>query len=320
MVRIGIIGLRGMGKIRLKNFADMENVEVIKICTCNPQLLQENISQFNIASTTTDWTELVTDPDLDGICVCTPNNLHFEMAKAVLENNKHVLVEYPLVTVMEEVQTLVNLAQSSGKVLHLGLTMRYEPQHLKAKELLPSLGEPVEAQGFWSLPYIWKWADDPEVMGSYLALANFHFVDQLLDLYGQPDWVNAKLWKEEIDGKITKIFGSMFFGYPNQFSGYVTYGMGLPTQKSFPKFRLIHADGMVEFKDERLFLTQDGPESTEIHYEGDINDSYQRDSEAFIREIKGQPMAINLKGAVLSTKLCILAQKSADEGCRTIEI
>ena len=44
MVRIGIIGLRGMGKIRLENFAQMEGVEVAKICTRNPQLLQENVS------------------------------------------------------------------------------------------------------------------------------------------------------------------------------------------------------------------------------------------------------------------------------------
>jgi len=309
-----------MGKIRLENFAQMEGVEIAKICTRNPQLLQENVTQFNIASSTTDWTELVADPDLDALCVCTPNNLHFEMVEAALENNKHVLVEYPLVTTMEETETLVSLAESSGKVLHLGLTMRYEPQHLKVKELLPSLGGPVEAQGFWSLPYIWKWANDPDAMGSYFALANFHFADQLLDLYGEPAWVNAKLWKEEIDGKITKIFGSMFLGYPNQFSGYVTYGMGLPTQKSFPKFRLIHTGGIVEFKDEHLFITPDSRESTEIHYDGDINDSYRRDSEEFIREIKERTMTINLQEAVFSTKLCILAQKSADEGCRTIEI
>ena len=320
MVRIGIIGLNGMGKIRLENFAQMEGVEVAKICTRNPQLLQENVSQFNIASSTTDWTELVADADLDALCVCTPNNLHFEMVEAALENNKHVLVEYPLATTIEETGILVALSESSGKILHLGLTTRFEPQHLKVKELLPSLGEPVEAQGFSSLPYIWKWADDPDAMGSYFALANFHFVDQLLDFYGKPAWVNAKLWKEEVAGKITKIFGSMFFGYSNQFSCYVTYGMMLPAQKSFPKFRLIHTDGVVEYKNERLFLTRDGKEPTEIQYDGNLDNAYRCDSEAFIREIKEHTMTINLQEAVLSTKLCLLAQKSADEGCRTIEI
>ena len=54
----------------------------------------------------------------------------------------------------------------------------------------------MEAHGFMRIPTMWKWAKDESVMGLFFALANFHFVDQIIDLYGNPEWVSASLWKK----------------------------------------------------------------------------------------------------------------------------
>ena len=317
--QVGIIGLGGMGRRRLQILSGLAGAEVACISTRNRDVLRQAADEHGISRVTTNWPDVVADAELDAVCVCVPNDLHFEIARAALENDKHVLVEYPLATTIEEIDILSQLARSRGRVLHVGLTERHEPHHLAVCDVLPALGDPVEAHGFMGWPGIWKWAGDPVRTGPYFGLANFHFVDQLVHLYGRPDWVSAKLWTRTEDGRLSRAYGSMFFGYPDRFTGYVGYGLGMPAAQSvFLEFQLIHTDGMLQYRDGRLWVNRShGRKFSEIPL-GE-NESNERDTEAFVEEVLQGRMSCDLEETLISARLCILAQRSAEEGSRLVE-
>jgi predicted dehydrogenase len=313
MINIGVIGLNNMGTERIRALTRIPGARTARICTRNPELLAATAAEFGIGHASTEWRDVADDPEIDAVCVCTPNSLHFEMARRAIANGKHVLIEYPLAVTLADIDALLSLADDAGVILHEGLTTRYEPQHLKAKELLPTLGEPVELHGAMSWPTMWKWSTDERLMGSFFALANFHLVDQWMDLYGRPEWISASLWNRKQQNALSMISGSMFFGYRSGLSAYVSYSMGVPNQKTFMHFRLVHAEGMIEFRDDEFYLTRRGGAVESIPLQGSLDESFLSDTEQFIQEIEVGHPHLPPEQTALAAKLCLLAQMSADE-------
>jgi len=317
MKRIGVIGLAGMGERRLECFAERDDVEVALICTRNETLLAERASAFGIANTTTDWEAVIGDDSLDAVVVCTPNNLHHDMAKAGLEAGRDVLLEYPLAVSLEQVDSLVETVNRTGKVLHMGMTTRQEPQQLAIKERIASLGEPVTAEGQLCWPEIWKWSARDEVMGSFFALANCHLADQLVDLYGAPTWVNASLWKQRNDdGTNAVASGGMFFGYDSGFSAHVVYTMALQGLDEFMRFRIVHTGGAIEFRGGTLTITT--PSGVEDIPLGE-GDGTELDTAVFLGAMDNPANAMGIEDMASSTRLCLLAERSAaNDGVREL--
>ena len=179
----------------------------------------------------------------------------------------------------------------------------------------------MEAHGFMSIPTMWKWAKNESIMGSFFALANFHFVDQIIDLYGNPEWVNGSLWKQKEHNCLSKINGSMFFGYNNGFSTYVSYSMGVPNQKEFLQFRLVHSKGMIEYRDNILYLTKGGDHMESFTMKGIEDNSILYDTNQFIQEIEKKSYSNQSFDKVAkAAKICLYAQQSSDNGNIRIDI
>ncbi len=70
--------------------------------------------EVGVARTTGDYRTLLSDPEIDAVHICTPNALHFPMAKAALEAGKHVLCEKPLAVSVAEGKKLVELAKKQN--------------------------------------------------------------------------------------------------------------------------------------------------------------------------------------------------------------
>ncbi len=316
MKTIGIIGLGGMGAARLERLAAIESVRVEWLCTRRRDVLTRQAEAFGVDKTTTDWRAMLTDESLDAVCVCTPNYLHAEMAEAAMLAGKDVLVEYPMAIELDEVDRLVAVAEQTGRVYHAAATTRHESQYLAVKDRLATLGEPVEVRGVMALPAVYKWYGDQEVMGSFFALANFHFVDQVVAWFGPPAWVSGSLWQQKARGQISAISSSMFFGYESGFSAHVNYTMGLPAQETFLQFELIGADGRITWQDGVLKHHQ--PDGATETIPLDDCDSCLRDTRQFVAELLGESMAWPAAEAAISTRLCLLAERSARSGHVTL--
>ncbi len=318
MKKIGIIGLGNMGVRRLEKLAQFESVRIAALSTRNKHVLAEQAAHWRVPMTSTRWSDITGKAGLDAVCICTPNDSHAEIAIAALRAGKDVFVEYPLAVTLEQLDELQAVAESTGRVLHLGATTRLEDQHVFVRERLSQWGEPIEARGVMALPYVWKWTTDQAVMGSYFSLANYHQADQFIDWIGPPSWVAASLWQREEAGKIAAISGSMFFGYHNGCSCHVNYTMGVPCQETILQFELICTDARITWFDQVLRVQKlDG--AAEI-IDLPETDCVMLDTELFVQRILGELPAPDLTEQALPTRVALLAEQSAAEGGVTLAV
>jgi predicted dehydrogenase len=93
---------------------------------------------------TTDWREVVADPEVEAVSICAPNFLHREMALAAAEAGKHFWGEKPLGALPEDTVEIANAAERAGVRTIVGLNYRNPPAVQQAKRLLDegALGEP----------------------------------------------------------------------------------------------------------------------------------------------------------------------------------
>jgi predicted dehydrogenase len=109
-----------------------------------------------------DWREVVEDPTIDIIDICTPGDSHAEIAIAALAAGKHVIVEKPLANSMEESKAMVLAAleaQKQGIMSAVNFNYRRVPALMLAKNLIDNgrLGDVLHIQG----AYLQDWLSDP---------------------------------------------------------------------------------------------------------------------------------------------------------------
>jgi predicted dehydrogenase len=144
MVVVGQVGCGYWGPNLLRNFSSDPKCEVKWLADQSPQRQSYVQGLYPKIQTTDDPAKLINDPDVDAVVVATPASTHYELTKACLKTNKHVLVEKPLAMCTAEADELVALARATGKVLMVGHTFLYNSAVNYAKDLLDKreLGEP----------------------------------------------------------------------------------------------------------------------------------------------------------------------------------
>jgi predicted dehydrogenase len=136
------------------------------------------------ADVTADWSAAVERRDVDAVLVCTPPDMHAEIAITALRAGKHVLCEKPLARSSEEGQRMVDEARAAGRVLWCGFNHRYHPAVRQVRAWLDG-GEVGEAMyiraryGIAGRPgYEHEWRADPaHVGGGQLMEQGIHLVD-----------------------------------------------------------------------------------------------------------------------------------------------
>lgn len=143
MINIGVIGYGYWGPNMVRNFYANREAKVVQVCDVNKKRLALVESGYPTIKTTTDFKELVKDPEIDAVVIATPVSYHFPTAKEALENGKHVLLEKPMTSTVEESEKLIELAGKKKKILMVDHTFLYTGAVRKMKELVQSgeLGE-----------------------------------------------------------------------------------------------------------------------------------------------------------------------------------
>src|SRR5215472_10895646 len=114
MIRFGVVGYGYWGPNIVRNLRSLDSAQVVSICDTNPAVLQRAAHAYPGVRLTSDPYELLRASDVDAVAVITPVWTHFELAKAALENGKHVFVEKPFTSNAEQGEELIDLADRSG--------------------------------------------------------------------------------------------------------------------------------------------------------------------------------------------------------------
>ena len=145
-IHIGLVGFGFMGKTHLWSVRNLPffyktselgfEAEVVALCSSSPDKAQSLALEYGIPRTVATPEELIADPTIDVVDICTPNPCHFAVAKAAILNGKHVLCEKPLTVTAEEANELACLAHERNVICGTVFNNRFLSPVMRAKQLI----------------------------------------------------------------------------------------------------------------------------------------------------------------------------------------
>jgi predicted dehydrogenase len=192
-IRTAIFGTGFMGRVHLEGVRRVESIEVGAIVGRTAESARRLGAGFSIPTLATDYREVLRDPTIDAVHICTPNAQHFSMAKDALLAGKHVLCEKPLATSVEEGEELVSLAARQGLRNCVCHNLRYYPmvQQMRAMREAGDLGEILVVQGTYSQDWLlydtdWNWRVETKAGGPSRCMADIgsHWFDMAEHITG----------------------------------------------------------------------------------------------------------------------------------------
>jgi len=135
---VGVIGCGYWGPNLIRNFSQMKETNVLKIADVDDKRLQRMKDLYPLATTTRDYRDIITDPEIDIVAIATPVRTHFRFASEALLAGKHVFVEKPMAASVEEATQLVSISEQNGNKLMVGHTFLYTCAVRKMKEIIDS--------------------------------------------------------------------------------------------------------------------------------------------------------------------------------------
>jgi predicted dehydrogenase len=136
MVKFGVIGYGYWGPNIVRNLSQLEEVEVVAVCDKSPASRRRVKKAHPHVNVVGEPAELMSSPDIDAIAVITPVWTHYELAKAALENGKHVFVEKPFTSNTAQAEELIDLAARKNLKIMVDHTFLFTGAVQKIKGLL----------------------------------------------------------------------------------------------------------------------------------------------------------------------------------------
>ncbi|ATP57955.1 dehydrogenase [Pedobacter ginsengisoli] len=185
----GVVGIIGAG-----NFTSAMILPSLKKTTALVKYIASSgglsgttlAKKFGVSNSTTDYSNLLTDKDVDLILITTRHNLHAKMVIESLKANKHVFVEKPLALNSEELQMILSTYELTDKTINVGFNRRFAPLAIKMKSLLGNEATPINIIATMNAGAIPAnaWVHDMLVGGGRIIGEACHFIDLCTFLAG----------------------------------------------------------------------------------------------------------------------------------------
>jgi len=155
-LKVGVIGVGGIARTHMPGWAASEYAEVVAGSDVDANALAAWGVANGIEGLSTDPSELINDPDIDIIDVCTPNMYHTELTVAALYAGKNVICEKPLAPTPADIRKMIAARDRSGKLLMTAQHFRYHGSSQAMKRELETgvMGEIYHART-WMLRRGW---------------------------------------------------------------------------------------------------------------------------------------------------------------------
>ena len=208
MIRTGLIGY-GLGGMAFHAplISAVPDLELAAIATSRVAEVRVRYPQ----ATVTTPEALIADPDIALVVISTPNDSHYPLAHAALEAGKHVVIDKPFASTVEEGEALIALAARRGCLLSVFHNRRWDSDFLTVAKLLAEgrLGEVMLAELRWDRfrPEVTaRWRDRPELGAGILFDLGPHLFDQALQLFGIPEALTADIAVQREGGQADDYF------------------------------------------------------------------------------------------------------------------
>ncbi len=130
MIRIGIVGAGRIGLVHAESVTyhipEAQVVMVTDVVLDNAKRLAE---RFGVPKYSADYMDLINDPDIDAVLVCSPTPTHADISIVAMKAGKHVFCEKPVHTSLEKIKEVAQVAKETGRKLQIGFNRRFDHNH-----------------------------------------------------------------------------------------------------------------------------------------------------------------------------------------------
>jgi predicted dehydrogenase len=181
VIGTGFVGPHHVDAVRRTGYADVD-----LLVGSDETRTARRAAELGVARWSTDLDEVLGDPAIDVVHVCTPNSTHVALARKTLEAGKHLVLEKPIAVDRAGAQELVDLAARSGRHAMVALTYRGYPMVRRARAAVADgeVGEIRLIHGSYIQDWLadatdYNWRVDPEAGGRSRAVADIgtHWFD-----------------------------------------------------------------------------------------------------------------------------------------------
>lgn len=185
MPSIAHVGYGYWGKNIARNLSELGHLKAV--VDPNPAAAEKAAEALGVTAASLD--EVLAAPDIDGVSIASPAEMHFAHAAAALEAGKHVFVEKPLALKTADAEKLCALAEEKERILMVGHLLQYHPIYVKLREMVEKgeLGRVLYA--YSNRMSLGKFRTEENVLWSFAP----HDLSMLLGLFGEePSHVSAQ--------------------------------------------------------------------------------------------------------------------------------
>jgi len=199
-VRFSVVGCGNIGARHVHFLTKLPEAEVVSVCDVKEDRAQAGAGAAG-AKAVTDIREVLRDPGVDVVDICTPSGLHASMSVSAMKAGKHALSEKPMALNLRDADRIIKAQESTGMMYFLVKQNRYNPPIAALKRALESgaLGRVlmISSNVFWNRRRGYyeeeAWRGTLALDGGALYTQSSHFVDLLLWFADRPTAVEAHM-------------------------------------------------------------------------------------------------------------------------------
>ncbi|MBW3624900.1 MAG: Gfo/Idh/MocA family oxidoreductase [Armatimonadetes bacterium] len=222
-LRVALVGCGIISEAHVRAYANhADRARITVCCDIDLEKAQERAEQAGGASVVTEYDEVISDPDVDAVEICTPHHLHKDAVIAAARAGKQVLCQKPLAKTLEDCDAMIAAAEEAGVTLYYGETNHTLPAALEAKRAIEAgrIGQIIGTQATYAhwqggkyLSTAWRY--DPNVTGGGQLLdGGIHYIDLMLNVAGPIEAVTcfATRFRPELGGEDTAVVNARYRG------------------------------------------------------------------------------------------------------------
>ena len=251
-VRVGLVGIGGMGYNHYCCHKNLETSDVVAVCDVRTDMAKEKTG--GAVKIYSDLNEMLEKESLDMVDICTPTYLHAEMAKKCLEKGLHVLCEKPMTLDEKEADKLLAAVKRTDRNFMVAHVVRFMKPYAYLRKAIKS-GENgkllrLEMHRNSSVPLTsWQnWFLDESLSGGVVTDLSIHDLDFVSHVLGKPDEVSA-FWRQLKDNSSYSA-ASMLYGDTLVSCEASWYKVKINFRA---EFLAVFENAFIDFKDNKLY-------------------------------------------------------------------
>merc|ERR1712176_173733 len=327
-VKIGVIGCGRIGLVHLGAINKAPGVLPVVVSNPTVSKAKQAAAQFGVPRFTSDAMDVITDPEVDAVWICSPSKYHAEQIKACAANGKNIFCEKPIATDLAETVEAINACNEAGVKLMIGLQRRFDQNFKRVRDAVENreVGKPIMIKlcSRDPAPPPFKYVQGG---GGIFADMAVHDLDMSRFLAGEDPIDILSVGSCHIDRSIETLEGSEAFDTAHclvRYPGGVTAQIDVCRQSSFgydQRAEVLGTQGMIQtdnvYPNTAKIFKNDFTGNADMPFDfflSRYNEAYVTETIAFCESLtKDTPVPCTGEDGLVALIMAIAADKSAAE-------